>query len=87
MPAFEPVSKNLANPLCLNPRITRLSVTQNVTGHKTPNAGVDLRPPQAAAASNGGLGEVPSCWATADIALTHLPRCPDGFGRARRVTP
>ena len=43
MPAFEPVSKNLANPLCLNPRITRLSVTQHVTGHKTPNAAVHLR--------------------------------------------
>jgi len=38
IPAFELVSKNLANPLCLNSRITCLSVTQNVTGHKTPNA-------------------------------------------------
>ena len=37
-PAFEPVAKNLANPLCLNPRITRISVTQDVTGHKTPNS-------------------------------------------------
>ena len=38
MPAFEPVPKNLASPLCLNPRITRTSVTYNVTGNKTPNA-------------------------------------------------
>lgn len=47
MPAFEPVSKNLANPLCLNPRITRLSVTQNVTGHKMPNVLVSGGPRQA----------------------------------------
>ncbi len=44
MPAFEPVSKNLANPLCLNLRTTRISVTQNVTGHKTPNARYQPRP-------------------------------------------
>ena len=43
-PAFEPVAKNLANPLCLNPRITRISVTQDVTGHKTPNARDQPRP-------------------------------------------
>ncbi len=44
MPAFEPVSKNLASPFCLNPRITRISVTQDVTDHKTPNAQDHPRP-------------------------------------------
>jgi hypothetical protein len=37
MPDLEPVSKNLAKPLCLNPRITPASVTDVVTGYKVPN--------------------------------------------------
>jgi len=35
IPACEPVSKNLDNPLCLNPRINELSVTYKVTDDKT----------------------------------------------------
>ena len=37
IPALEPVSKNLAKPLCLKLRITKHSVTYNVTGDKMPN--------------------------------------------------
>ena len=34
MPDLDPVSKNLASPLCLKPRITRQSVTYVVTHRK-----------------------------------------------------
>ena len=37
MPDLVPVSKKRPNPLCLNPRITRITVTYYVTDNKSPD--------------------------------------------------